>query len=50
MIFDHQYIHGTQSGIAAPASRMSLEVRVIPIPLAKALYKLDRRYVFGRLD
>jgi len=50
MIFDHQLIHGTQAGLVAPASRMSLEVRVIPVALAEVLHKLDRRYVFGRLD
>ena len=50
MIFDHQHIHGTQIDIAAPARRMSLEIRVVSVPTAKSLYTRGRAYSFGRLD
>lgn len=50
MIFDHQHIHGTQTGIEAPARRMSMEVRVMRYKVAMDLIAGGLQQLFGSLD
>ncbi|MEQ8814677.1 MAG: hypothetical protein RLO51_18090 [Thalassobaculum sp.] len=50
MIFDHQYIHGTQPGIANPGRRMSMEVRVMPYAMAQRLLAAGLPQMFASLD
>ncbi len=50
MIFDHQYVHGTQTSIASPTRRMSLEIRMLAADVAKRVMALGTQHMFVRVD
>ena len=50
MIFDHQFIHGTQTGIPEPTRRMSLEIRMLPAGAAKRVLGYASQHMFVKVD
>ncbi len=46
IVFDHQFIHGTQQNLAKSGRRRSIEVRVVPTAAALRLKHLGSNHVF----
>lgn len=50
IIFDHQHIHATQYSLRQAGRRMSLEIRVLPVPAALRLKELGNPHMFIPFD